>query len=156
VQLPPALLKAGLGCFILWSVWGPDVKAAGRMAVVGTGVVSTFLTMFFGATGTFVSAMVKTLKLGRLEHVATHSACMVAQHVIKVAVFGLLGFAFGPYLGLIVAMIASGLLGIFVGTRFLIKMNDAIFHKVLAVVLTLLAARLILEGVSAYWPSSAP
>jgi uncharacterized membrane protein YfcA len=81
---------------------------------------------------------------------------MVAQHVIKVAVFGLLGFAFGPYLGLIVAMIVSGLLGIFVGTRFLIKMNDAIFHKVLAVVLTLLAARLILEGVSAYWPSSAP
>jgi len=144
VQLPPALLKAGLGCFILWSVWGPKVKAAGRMAVVGTGVVSTFLTMFFGATGTFVAAMVKTLKLGRL-------ACMVAQHIVKVIVFGLLGFAFGPYLGLIVGMTVSGFLGIFVGTRFLIKMNDAIFHKVLAVVLTLLAARLILEGISAYW-----
>jgi len=146
VQLPPAVLKAGLGCFILWSVWGPEVRSAGRLAAMGTGVVSTFLTMFFGATGTFVSAMVKTLKLGRLEHVSTHSACMVAQHVIKVAVFGALGFAYGPYLVLIAAMTASGFVGIVIGTRFLIKMNDAIFHKVLAIVLSLLAARLIVES----------
>ena len=62
--------------------------------------------MFFGATGTFISAMVKTLRLGRLEHVATHSACMVAQHLIKVVAFGLLGFAYGPYLPLIVGMVA--------------------------------------------------
>lgn len=152
VQLPPAVLKGGLGCFILWSVWGPEVRTAGRLAVVGTGVVSTFLTMFFGATGTFVSAMVKTLKLGRLEHVSTHSACMVAQHVIKVTVFGLLGFAFGPYLVLIVGMIASGFAGIVIGTRFLIKMNDAIFHKVLAVVLSLFAARLIVESLMTFQP----
>ncbi len=147
IQLPPAILKTGLGCFILWSVWGPAVRTAGRLAVIGTGVVSTFLTMFFGATGTFVSAMIKTLKLGRLEHVATHSACMTAQHIVKVVVFGLLGFAFGPYLFLVVAMIASGFAGMVIGTRVLIRMNDALFHRILAIVLTLLAARLIYEGV---------
>jgi uncharacterized membrane protein YfcA len=146
IQLPPAVLKAGLGCFILWSVWGPTVKAAGRLAVIGTGVVSTFLTMFFGATGTFVSAMVKTLQLGRLEHVATQSACMVAQHIIKVVTFGLLGFAYGQYAFLIAAMIFSGFIGVLIGTRLLLKMNDAIFHRTLAIVLTILAVRLILDG----------
>ena len=146
VQLPPAVLQIGLGCFILWSVWGKTVKATGNLAVVGTGIFSTFLTMFFGATGSFVSAMVKTLKLGRLEHVATHSACMVGQHVIKVFVFGLLGFAYGPYLGLIVAMIVSGFIGTVIGKRFLVRMDDAVFHRVLAVILSLLAAKLLVEG----------
>ncbi len=147
VQLPPSVLKIGLGLFILWSVWGVTLKAAGRFAVIGTGVVSSFLTMFFGASGTFVSAMVKTLKLGRLEHVATHSACVMAQHIVKVAVFGLLGFAYGPYLGLIGAMIVSGFAGTLVGKKVLLKTNDAIFHKVLAVILSLLAARLLVEGI---------
>src|SRR3546814_8065201 len=75
--------------------------------------------MFFGATGTFVSAMVKSMRFGRLEHVATHSACMVAQHFIKVVAFGLLGFNYGPYAGLVVAMIASGFVGTVVGQHVL-------------------------------------
>ena len=146
VRLPPAVLNIGLGCFILWSVWGPAVSAPGRFKVILTGVFSSFLTMFFGATGSFVSAMVKTMKLGRLEHVATHSACMVAQHAIKVVAFGLLGFNYGPYAGLIVAMIASGFLGTLLGKHVLVKMRDETFHRVIAVLLSLLALRLLYEG----------
>ena len=146
VQLSPGALKVGLGLFILWSVWAPSVAPAGRNKIVFTGAFSSFLTMCFGATGSFVSAMVKTLKLGRLEHVATHSACMSAQHLIKVIAFGLLGFNYGPYIGLIVAMIASGFVGTVLGKRLLVKMKDESFHKVLAVVLSILAARLVYEG----------
>ena len=148
VQLPPAVLKIGLAAFILWSAWGRPVAAAGRFAIVLTGVFSSFLTMFFGATGSFISAMVKTLRLGRLEHVATHSACMVAQHLIKVAAFGLLGFAYGPYLALIVAMVVSGFLGTVIGKRVLVRMRDRNFHGVLSVVLTLLALRLLYDGIT--------
>ncbi len=148
VQLPPAVLNIGLACFILWSVWAPPVTAPGRFKVILTGVFSSFLTMFFGATGSFVSAMVKTMKLGRLEHVATHSACMVAQHLIKVVAFGLLGFAYGPYVGLIVAMVLSGFLGTVIGKHVLVKMNYKTFHRVLAVLLSLLALRLLYEGVT--------
>jgi len=148
VELDPAILNIGLACFILYSVWAPPVTAPGRFKVVATGVFSSFLTMFFGATGTFVSAMVKSMKLGRLEHVATHSACMVAQHVIKVIAFGLLGFNFAPYAGLVVAMIVSGFLGTVIGKRVLVRMNDQFFHRVLAVLLSLLALRLLYEGLS--------
>src|SRR3546814_12539144 len=98
--------------------------------------------MFFGATGTFVSAMVKSMRFGRLEHVATHSACMVAQHFIKVVAFGLLGFNYGPYAGLVVAMIASGFVGTVVCKHVLVKMNDVIFPRVLPVLRSVLAPRL--------------
>ena len=151
VQLSPGVLKTGLACFILWSVWGRPIGLQGRLVTVGTGMVSSFLTMFFGATGTFVSAMVKTLKLGRMEHVATHAACMVAQHLIKVIVFGLLGFAFSPYLGLIIAMVVSGFIGTLVGKHFLKKLNDKIFHRILALILSLLAIRLLVEGIVLLW-----
>ena len=146
VQLPAPVLKMGLACFILWSVWRPKSSAAGQVAVIVTGAFSSFLTMFFGATGTFVSVMVKTLKLDRMQHVATHSACMVTQHVIKIVVFGLLGFAFKPYLGLIIAMVLSGFVGTIIGKQFLLKMNDVLFHRVLAIILTILAIRLLLDG----------
>lgn len=148
VELPPAILNIGLALFILYSVWAPPLSAPGRFKVIATGVFSSFLTMFFGATGTFVSAMVKSMRLGRLEHVATHAACMLAQHFIKVIAFGLLGFNYGPYAGLVVIMIASGFLGTVVGKHVLVKMNDVLFHRVLAVMLSLLALRLLYEGVA--------
>jgi uncharacterized membrane protein YfcA len=148
VQLPTGVLKTGLALFVLYAVWGPPIIAqSGRLAIIGTGIFSSFLTMFFGATGTFVSAMVKRLKLGRLEHVATHSACMVAQHAVKVSVFGLLGFNFAPWAGLILAMIVSGFVGTVLGKRLLVRMNDRLFHQVLAVVLTVLALRLLWDGI---------
>ena len=148
VELDPAILNIGLACFILYSVWAPPVTAPGRFKVVATGVFSSFLTMFFGATGTFVSAMVKSMRLGRLEHVATHSACMVAQHFIKVIAFGILGFSFAPYAGLVVAMILSGFLGTLIGNHVLVKLvSDGVFHRVLAGLLSLLALRLLYEGV---------
>ncbi len=146
VQLPAAGLQLTLGFFILWTAWSSLPGLRGRMVSIVTGAVSSFLTMFVGATGSFIAAMVKTFNFGRMEHVATHAVCMVAQHVVKVVVFGLLGFQFGPYLGLIIAMIASGFLGTVIGKRFLLKTNDIKFHRVLSIILTLLALRLIYEG----------
>ncbi len=146
VQLSAGWLQVGLAFFILYAAWGPKLSSASHGAAALTGVFSTFLTMFFGATGMFVSAMVKTLRLGRLEHVATHAGLMVVQHAIKVITFGLLGFAYGPYIWLMVGMIASGFVGTMIGKRLLIKLNDELFHRVLSVVLTLLALRLLYQG----------
>ena len=146
VQLPPSILKIGLGIFILISVWKQTKASASQGSIIAVGAFSSFLTMFFGATGTFVSAMVKTLGLGRLEHVATHSACMTAQHTIKVIAFGLLGFAYAPYAGFIAAMIVSGFIGTLIGRNVLAKMKDANFHHILKAILTVLALRLIYEG----------
>ena len=50
--------------------------------------------------------------------------------------------------GLIVAMVLSGFLGTVIGKHVLVKMNDKTFHRVLAVLLSLLALRLLYEGVT--------
>ena len=151
IQLSPQVLEVGLAIFILWMVWGTPITASGRFAIFGTGIFSSFLTMFFGATGVFISAMIKTLNLGRLEHVATHSTFMLAQHLIKVSVFGILGFSFAPYVGLIAAMVISGFLGTILGKRFLLKINDKFFHLCLSILLSLLAMRLLFRSIFFYF-----
>ena len=149
VQIPPWLTQLAIGLFVLWTVFG-KLPAFGRRHVFAAGAFSSFLTMFFGATGNFIAAMVKTMKLPPLEHVATHSALMSIQHAVKVVAFGILGFAFGDYLWLIVMMLVSGFAGTFVGRQVLDKLGDRYFAKALNVLLTVLAARLIWSGVEGY------
>ena len=142
VQIPPWVVQFAIGLFIIWSVLG-KLPAFGRGHVFASGAFSTFLTMFFGATGTFVSAMVKTLNLPPQEHVATHSALMTIQHSLKVLAFGMLGFAFGPYLFLTAAMFLSGFIGTVAGRQILIRLGERYFKPVLSGILLLLAARLL-------------
>ena len=150
IRMPPEILQIGLGCFVLWSIWGrPPAIQPGRFAMAATGLVSTCLTMFFGATGVFVATMVKTLKFDRLAFVATHATCMTIQHGIKVVAFGLLGFAYGHYAPLMIMMIGSGLLGTLAGRYVLERTADERFHLILNALLTILALRLLWQGASA-------
>ncbi|MDF2235611.1 sulfite exporter TauE/SafE family protein [Albimonas sp. CAU 1670] len=145
VELPPAAVEIGIGLFVLWSALFTPPKAL-RAGAGPAGFVSTLLTMFFGATGPFVAAYVKTLSLGRMEHVATHAAMMTAQHLLKVIAFGFLGFAFGPWLLPVALMAATGFLGTLAGKRALMRIDDRMFKRALAALLCLLAARLIWSG----------
>ena len=145
VSLPGAAVEVGVGLFVAWSALATPPAALAR-AAWGAGFVSTFLTMFFGATGPFVAAYVKTLKLDRMSHVATHAAMMTGQHLIKVIAFGFLGFAFGPWLVPVAAMALAGLAGTLVGKRVLAGSTDARFHRVLTWILCALAARLVWSG----------
>lgn len=147
IDLPPAYVQIGVGVFVIWSVLRKPPKWLVQWPVI-TGLISSVLTMFFGATGVFVSGYVKSLDLGREAFVATQAVLMTLQHLLKVIVFGLLGFAFGPWLGFMVVMVATGLLGTFAGRLVLKRMNDAIFRKVLNGILMVLAVRLIWQGTS--------
>jgi uncharacterized membrane protein YfcA len=73
---------------------------------------------------------------------------MTAQHLAKVLAFGLLGFAFGPWLGFLAAMILAGFLGTLGGRLILDRLSDHGFRRVLDVVLILISIRLIWTGLS--------
>jgi uncharacterized membrane protein YfcA len=146
IQFPPWVVQFGLAGFITWSALG-RLPAIGKGHVFAAGAVSSFLTMFFGATGSFVAATVKGMKLPPLEHLATHSTLMTLQHLLKSLAFGFLGFAFAPWLPFIAAMIASGFLGTVIGRQVLAKMGHRYFQTVLSGILLLLAARLAWSGV---------
>lgn len=145
IELPPGLVLIGVGVFVIFSVLARPPRWLANNAWLAGGV-SSFLTMFFGATGTFVATFTKSLELERRAHVATHATLMTAQHLLKIVAFGLLGFAFGPWIAFMVAMIAAGFLGTVAGRHVLVRMSDRGFKRALDVVLILISLRLIWQG----------
>ncbi|MDH5797210.1 MAG: sulfite exporter TauE/SafE family protein [Paracoccaceae bacterium] len=147
LELPSAWVQIGVGCFVIWTVFArPPVWM--RDFPIITGAVSSFLTMFFGATGLFVASFTKSRNLPRHAHVATHAALMTIQHSLKVIVFGVLGFAFSQWWTVIVFMILAGGLGTWAGRHVLNRMNDRGFRKGLDILLVLISARLVWVGVA--------
>lgn len=59
VTLPETLLKTFVGLFVLFTLWAPKVKGSkgGPLGLAIGGVFATILTMFVGATGPFVAAL---------------------------------------------------------------------------------------------------
>ena len=111
--------------------------------VAGLGPISSVLTMFVGATGPFVQAVLLPLGLDPKRLIATHAVMMVGQHLLKVIAFGLLGVALVEWLPLIAAMIVSGFIGTVSGTKLLEKMPEHLFQIVLKILLTLIALDLL-------------
>ena len=148
INLPPGAILIGIGLFVIWSVLARPPLWLSRYPSL-TGLISSFLTMFFGATGVFVANFTKSLALPRQDHVASHAAFMTLQHMAKVLTFGILGFAFGPWSGFIAAMILSGFLGTLAGRRVLNHLSDHGFRRALDVVLILISLRLIWTGAKA-------
>ena len=64
---------------------------------------------------------------------------------MKILTFGLLGFAFAPYLPLMIGMILLGITGTWLGKNILTSMSENVFRLAFNTVLTLLATRLIYQ-----------
>lgn len=145
VQLPPSVIQIGVGLFILWTIlFHPPAFMRRSAAVVGA--FSSFLTMFFGGTGPFVAAFVKSQGLDRMSHVATHAMLMTIQHLLKTVAFGLLGFVFSAWAGLVGLLIGFGFLGTVAGRHVLSRINEHRFRLALNAILAVIALRLIHSG----------
>lgn len=147
VELPPSVVQIGVGAFVIYSVFARPPQWLSRWPWL-TGGISSFLTMFFGATGLFVANYTKSLRLPRHDHVATHATLMTVQHGLKVLIFGLLGFAFGPWAMVILALIVAGLGGTLAGRLVLNRISDHGFKRALDVILVLISLRLIWQGLT--------
>ena len=112
--------------------------------LVFVGIVSSFLTILVGGAGSFSAAVVNSIKLEKLSHIATLALMMLIQHFMKIVVFGFLGFAFAPYISLIALMILSGFMGTLIGRVLVVRLNEDIFRRVLNLFLIFLAVKLIL------------
>ena len=150
VELPAAAVQIGIGCFVIWTVLARPPRWLREMPFIG-GLVSSFLTMFFGATGLFVASYTKSFALGRHAHVATHATLMTLQHGLKVIVFGFLGFAFADWGWVILAMVLAGAAGTWSGRHVLNRIDDRRFGLALNALLILISLRLIWQGVGELW-----
>ena len=153
VQLPDALLKLVLGGFILVLTWAkiPGIDRLNRFGLAFVSIALALLSMLVGATGPLVSVLfAKFFQNDRKALVATHAAGMTAQHLLKIVVFGLAGFAFWDWLPLIAAMIFSGFLGTVYGTKLLDKLPEEFFRKWFRLGITVLALDLVRRGLAGF------
>lgn len=149
VSLPPAIMYLTIALFILYLCWGPKLPkmVLGHWGTALAGGVTTFITLFAGATGPLVAAFIKQIHADRFRTVATFAAAMSLQHVLKITVFEIAGFPLTAWLPLLVCMIISGAIGTWIGLRILKRMPDRYFHRFFNIVLTLMALRLIWQSI---------
>jgi len=155
--LPPDLLRAVIGVFVLVATWVPGALLLGahpervaperRFLVLG-GVVG-MLNMTVGAVGPLIAPFFLDLGLGRQGVIGTKAACQTLGHVVKIAVFGLAGFVFSDYLVPLVLLCAMAIAGTWIGSRLLDRVSERAFRWLYKGVLTIIAARLVIwEGLA--------
>jgi uncharacterized protein len=147
------VLQLVLGLFVLYATWAPGFKSSnpGPAKFFGAGTFAGFATMFIGGSGPLVAPFVNAASATRQNFVATHASLMTFQHLFKVVIFGVLGFAFGPYIPLLVGLLLFGALGTYAGKSVLNRLPEKFFRMALQTILTLLAARLLYAAASTLW-----
>lgn len=152
VSLDETLLKVILGLFILYMVWGPKISPVDmtrKFRFYLGGFISTFASLFIGASGPITAAFMGREKMSKEAKVATHAAVMSIQHGFKIIIFGFLGFAFYDYALLMTLMLLTGMLGTYAGRHMLFKIPESVFQVLSKTVITLLALRLLYSALLA-------
>lgn len=151
-MIPDSVARIALGLFILWSVFrkrAPPRKVNRLFFVLGGGITSIG-TMIVGATGPMVAGLISSQGLTKQPLIATHATCMVLQHGLKILAFGLMGFAYADWAPMLAAMIASGALGTWLGTRLLDNLPEKMFRTAFRLTMLILSAQLIWQGVTRF------
>jgi uncharacterized membrane protein YfcA len=148
VSLPPAIMYLTIALFILYLCWGPRLPKIilGHWGTAFAGAITTFITLFAGATGPLVAAFVKQIHEDRFRTVATFAAAMSLQHILKIGVFKVAGFPLVTWVPLLFCMVISGAVGTWIGLKLLKRMPDKSFHRIFNIVLTLMALRLLWQS----------
>ncbi|MNY57395.1 Sulfite exporter TauE/SafE [compost metagenome] len=84
--------------------------------------------------------------MDKLATTATFASCMSAQHLLKMAVFSAVGFAFWDWLPLVALMIVAGVAGSWLGLKLLDRIPAEHFKRAFAWIVTLLALRLLWQA----------
>ena len=152
--LPAALLRGLIGFFVLVAVWWPralllgvhpERVPAGRR-FFGLGVVTGFLNTTVGATGPLQGPFYQGLGLTRHQIVGTFAAAQTLGHTIKIALFAAAGFAFAEHAVAFALLAACVMAGTLIGSRLLDRVSEERFKRLYRIVLTLVAARLLLDA----------
>ncbi|MDQ2632226.1 MAG: sulfite exporter TauE/SafE family protein [Pseudomonadota bacterium] len=152
VQLPDALLKLVLGGFVLLLTWVriPGIDRLTKTGLAVASVALAILSMLVGATGPLVAALLaRFFQNDRRALIATSAVALTTQHLLKIVVFALAGFAFWEWVPLVAAMILSGYMGTVYGTSLLERMPEETFRKWFRIGITLLALDLLRRGLMA-------
>ena len=107
------------------------------------GFFQSGLSMVVGSTGPLSMTLLIKDYADKDKVVSTQAALMTMTHIFKIITFVSFGFIFSDYLAIIVCMIIGSIAGSYVGTAFRRKMNTEAFTRMLKILLTLLAIKMV-------------
>jgi uncharacterized membrane protein YfcA len=139
-------IPALIGVIILFITWFklPRPKGGNQLALILLGFYQTGLGMIAGATGPLGAAVLFKHNRDKDWLVVNTAVYMSLNHGLRMFAFGLLGFAFLPWLNLIVAMAIAVTLGSWVGTKIRGIIPQRNFQLWFKLLVTVLAIRMIL------------
>jgi uncharacterized membrane protein YfcA len=154
LHAPADALRLAIGIFVLVATWrkswlllGADperIPIRPRFALLGAGAGA--IGPLVGATGPFIAPFFLDIGLTRFELIGTKAACQATGHLAKLLLFGIAGFAFFDYAGLMLGMASSVIIGTWLGTRLLQHLDDERFTQLYKLTLTAVALRLVWSG----------
>lgn len=149
--LSPEVARGLIGAFVLLATWAPAWLLLGthpecidrgrRFFVLGT--LAGAINVTIGAVGPLIAPFFLNLGLPRQGIIGTKAACQALGHVVKLAVFGVTGFAFLQFAGPLALLAAAVVLGTWIGSRILGRVSETSFTWLYKGVLTLVALRLV-------------
>ncbi len=142
------LLRIMLGTFILVATWIPLARLAPERGLFATagGAISSFLTMFVGATSPLVAAVIGQRHGNHQRVIGTLAGCMLYQHSLKIPIFVGLGFSFATYSHLLCFLVAATMMGSWIGKMLLSGLPLSPLKHAFRLIITLLALNLIRQG----------
>ncbi|WP_207308991.1 sulfite exporter TauE/SafE family protein [Marinobacter salicampi] len=150
IELPPVIWQLTIAAFVLYLCWGPGLpkQALGSAGVLLASAITSFASLFVGASGPLVAAFIKQIPGDRFATVSTFACAMTLQHAPKALIFSLAGFVFHEWAVFVLAMIGCGFVGTWLGLKLLNTLSNKHFHRAFTWILTLLAARLIWQALA--------
>ncbi len=152
-QLPVTAGRIAIAVLALLIVWWPAALASttallgsGRAAFVPLGGIAGFLNIPFGVTGPAIAPVFRRHLVERAAVVATFGAAQTAGHLAKIGVFAGGGFDLAGHLTVSGVGIGAAIAGTWVGTRALHRIDERTFGHLFRLVLTAVAARVVLSG----------
>ena len=156
--LDPAVARSLIGVFILVATWRPAWLLLGthpnrgwpRLRFLLLGSIVGVLNVTFGATGPLIAPFFLNLGLTRFELIGSKAAAQMGSHVAKIVVFGLVGFAYAGWMGLLLCLCLAVVGGTWLGTRILGRVNELWFVRIYRIVLTVVALRLAITSLLSF------
>lgn len=138
-------LPAVAGVLILLVTWLPAGKLVptGPRALVVLGFYQTGLGMLAGATGPLGAAVLAKIRTQREWLVVNTGVYMLLNHGVRAVAFALLGFAFAPWLDIILWMSLGMIAGAWLGTRLRQRLPQHNFDLIFRWLVTVLALRMV-------------
>lgn len=136
-----------LGLFILVATWRAQWLKLQAWHPAASGGVTTGLSMVLGATGPLVMSVLPK-QWQRMTVVGTHGMAMTIQHGLKLIAFSSLNVELWNHWDLLMGLTLATLAGNRVGAQLLGHLPERYFKIALDWTLTLLALRLMWQGVA--------